>query len=329
MQPFIPARLKQALTFLRLRVPGGPVDDPADLPAARAGLEALARQIPSSALPPMRSVTDLFASVPESDREDGWRGLIRLFEPARCTDRGAAIMEVHGGGFTQGSVAAFQRDAMRLAADTGLRVASVEYRLAPEHPFPTAPHDVARAARWLFAHAADIGVDPGRILFTGASAGANLIMAAALLLRDEGHALPAALMPVCGSFTPGDTDSARRFAEPVFGLGGRALERNLTLYLNRPEDRFHPLVSPVLADLRGLPPVCLFAAALDPLFDDSFALASALRAQGGECYLIEMPGVAHCGVPFGYDPAFRTLMARLAADLLGAGKPGRPRGSAV
>ena len=113
------------------------------------------------------------------------------------------------------------------------------------------------------------------------------------------------------------------------GLGGRALERNLALYLNRPEDRFHPLVSPVLADLRGLPPVCLFAAALDPLFDDSFALASALRAQGGECYLIEMPGVAHCGVPFGYDPAFRTLMARLAADLLGAGKPGRPRGSAA
>lgn len=322
MQPFVPVRLKKALSFLRLRLPGGPVEHAGELPAARARLEATLRGVP---LPPMRSVTDL--PVPPDEDGGGWQGLIRLFEPEHCHDRAPLIVDVHGGGFTMGSVAAMQAWPMRLAASTGFRAATVEYRLAPEHKFPVGLQDVARAVRHLFAQADELGVDPERILLTGQSAGANLIVAATLLLRDTGHPLPCALMPIVGAFAPGGTDSSRRFAEPVFGLGGKGVERCLDHYLRSPEERGHPLVSPVLADLRDMPMTCLFSAALDPLFDDSFAFAQAMRAQGRECYLTEMLGVTHAGLPFGYEPAYYALMVHVIRTLLekDAGGPGSAR----
>ncbi|HCK83064.1 MAG TPA: esterase, partial [Hyphomonadaceae bacterium] len=152
---------------------------------------------------------------------------------------------------------------------------------APEVKFPAPVEDCVAAALWAQEHARALRVDPSKIALGGASAGANLAMAATLMMRDGGLALPRFLLLLYGVYAMRtDTESYRLFGDGNYGLGAEALDFFMSLYLRDAADRANPLASPVLADLRGLPPAFVAIAGLDPLRDDSRALTHELRAAG-------------------------------------------------
>ena len=173
------------------------------------------------------------------------------------------------------------RACRSVSLESGVRVLSVGYRLSPEVKFPAPVEDCVAAALWAQEHARALRVDPSKIALGGASAGANLAMAATLMMRDGRLALPRFLLLLYGVYAMRtDTESYRLFGDGNYGLGAEALDFFMSLCLRDAADRANPLASPVLADLRGLPPAFVAIAGLDPLRDDSRALTHELRAAG-------------------------------------------------
>jgi acetyl esterase len=205
----------------------------------------------------------------------------RLYRPARMP--APMIVFFHGGGFVFGSMDSHYDGFCRaLCGEAGCVVLSLDYRLAPEHPFPAATEDCRDAVRWAAAQAARLGADPARILVAGGSAGGNLAAVTALRLRDEGGpALVGQVLiyPVTDFHTP-PTDSYLAFAE------GHHLTRADMVwfwaqYLSDPGDCAHPYAAPLRApDLTGLPPAFVLTAEYDPLCDEGEAYAERLAAFG-------------------------------------------------
>ncbi|MEO8840363.1 MAG: alpha/beta hydrolase [Kofleriaceae bacterium] len=201
-------------------------------------------------------------------------------------------LHLHGGGWTLG--AADQQDVMlqQLAAATGLVAASVEYRLAPEHPFPAGADDCEDAANWLIASGAPVLAAPARFAIGGESAGAHL--AALTLLRVPRQTFYAANL-VYGAFDLSSTPSVRSWGErnlvlsvPIIEYFGEGFTPKLT-----PEQRRDPKVSPLYADLHGLPPALFTVGALDPLLDDSLFMEARWRAAGNSSTLRVWPHAVH------------------------------------
>jgi len=201
------------------------------------------------------------------------------------------VAYLHGGGWAVGTLDAFDPLCRALANASGALVASIDYRLAPEHPFPAALDDALAAVRWLAAHAGELGADPARVAVAGDSAGANLATVAARRLRDErsgdeaagrgrcGPALrlQALIYPVCDSAL--DSPSYRDF-DSGFGLSAASMKRYWELYLDGADGR-HPDASPLRADdLAGLPPAFVLTVGNDVLRDEGEAYAQALRDAG-------------------------------------------------
>lgn len=220
---------------------------------------------------------------------------LRVVRPAGAA-RGV-YLHVHGGGWMLGAADLQDPDLAALADATGLVVASVEYRLAPERPFPAGPDDCEDAARWLVGAGAGVLAAPPVFVIGGESAGAHLAVLTLLRLRDGG-------------------DLARRFcaANLVFGAYDLSLtasqrlwgERNLVL--SRPlidyfagafapgrslEERRAPEISPLYAELRGLVPALFTVGTLDPLLDDSLFMASRWWVAGNACELRVWPDAVH------------------------------------
>ena len=172
-------------------------------------------------------------------------------------------------------------------------IASIGYRLAPEHPFPAAPEDVRAAVRWLAEHAGDLGADPARVGIAGDSAGGNLAAVTSRRLRDEGGPqlrFQALIYPVCDSAL--NTPSYREKGEG-FGLTAASMRRYWELYLNGGDGR-HPDASPLqAADLAGLPPAYVLTVPDDVLCDEAEAYARALEAAGVPVTLRRFDGAAH------------------------------------
>jgi acetyl esterase len=179
-----------------------------------------------------------------------------------------------------GSLDGFDPLCRALANVSGAIVASVDYRLAPEHPFPAAPDDVRAAVRWLVEHAQELGADPGRVAIAGDSAGGNLAAVTARRLRDEGGPalrLQALVYPVCDSAL--NTPSYRECSDG-FGLSALSMKRFWELYLHGADGR-QPDASPLQAgDLGGLPPAFVLTVRKDVLRDEGEAYARALEAAG-------------------------------------------------
>ncbi len=199
---------------------------------------------------------------------------------------GAAVLFLHGGGFIAGSPQTHRSFAAWLAEASGAELFSLDYRLAPEHPFPAALDDCVAAARALQR-------EGRRLVIAGDSAGAQLAVTTALRLRDANDALPVGLVLVCPvtDFTDAST-SLRTNAEREPLLGLRHREYALGLYAGAVSRR-DPMLSPVYADLRGLPPMIVEASRMEVLWDDARRLVEVAQAAGVPVEFHPHDGLAH------------------------------------
>jgi acetyl esterase len=204
-----------------------------------------------------------------------------------------ATLYLHGGGWTFGSIDTHDGTMRGLAAASGHPVFGIDYRLAPEAPFPAPLDDVLAAAAHL--RSGDLGeaVDPSRLALAGDSAGANLALGAALVLRDRG-APPVTAALIYGCYAPlFDTASHARLGDGAFIMRSEMMRWYWANFLGPGADAPSPYAAPLNADLAGLPPLYLDAAGLDPLVDDS-TLLSAKLAEAGVMHRFDLwPGVVH------------------------------------
>lgn len=222
-----------------------------------------------------------------------------LYRPAEMRARGGAILHIHGGGMVMGSVEQMQAGPAALAAAAGVPVASVEYRLAPEYPFPAPQEDCHSALAWLTGQAGVLGFDAGRIVVAGESAGGGLAAALAIMARDlGGPAIAGQLLtyPMLDHRTGGDECP---YGNPTTGefiwtrasnrFGWRALQGDY-----KADDARRGWFSPSLADdLTGLPPAYIATGSLDLFFDENLDYARRLVAAGVPVDLHSYAGAIH------------------------------------
>ena len=204
-------------------------------------------------------------------------GVPAAWVEAPGADPGRVMLYLHGGGYVIGSIDTHRELAGRLSQASGARVLIIDYRLAPEHPYPAAVEDAAAAYRWLLA---DGGATPARTVIAGDSAGGGLTVAAMLALRDAGDPLPAAgvcLSPWVDMEGIGDSMTAKADVDPMVRKEG--LVRMAGLYLDGADPRT-PLAAPLYADLSGLPPLLIHVGTAETLLDDSARLCERARAAG-------------------------------------------------
>lgn len=218
---------------------------------------------------------------------------VRLYNPGVAAPA-PCVVYLHGGGWVICDLDTHDSICRRLAAAGRFVVASVDYRLAPEHKFPVPLDDCRAALTWLGDHGADWGIDPGRLAVAGDSAGANLALAACLALRDGGQPLPRAAALIYGAYSADlDTPSHQAYGDGRYILSAAAMRWFWGHYTRHPDDRRNPLMAPLHADLNGLPPLLITAAALDPLLDDTERLVARLVGAGAEHRYRLWPGVTH------------------------------------
>lgn len=278
---------------------------PTDLTQMRAMVEANARRAPTRPVP-VAAVRDLIV--------DGSDGPLpaRLYRPDTPGTPPLTVF-FHGGGFIAYSIDTHDALCRELCAASGGAVLSVAYRLAPEHPFPAGVNDAFASLRWAAAHAAELQVDPRRLAVAGDSAGASLAIACALRARDEGGpALRAQLLiyPPVDAVTPHVHESRVSNGDGYFLTRERMAEMG-RLYLADATHAAHPHVSPLHADLRGLPPALVLTAEFDPLRDEGAAFAQALSAAGVRADHRPGPGMIH---GFANMTAFSPPAAQLVDD---------------
>ena len=224
-----------------------------------------------------------------------------------------AILYFHGGGFRIGSVSSHRDLIARIALASGCRVLAINYRLAPEHRFPAALDDAIAAYRWML----DCGLTSANIAFAGDSAGGNLVLAAMLALRERRLPLPvsAVLMsPWTDLAATGASYISRAEADPIHQRAMiLALAKN---YLGGQGDPYDPLVSPLYADLGGLPPLLIQVGDRETVLDDFVMFADMARAAGIDVNLEVWDGMIHVFQMFGAElPEARQAIASIAGFL--------------
>jgi len=206
------------------------------------------------------------------------------------------LVYLHGGGWSIGSPATHAKLTRQLSVGAGVVVVSVDYRLAPEHPFPTPLDDCVAAARWTHANIARWGGDPSRLTIGGDSAGGNLSAAVVNDLRRalefRGALLIYGAFDVLGAWC--DYDRFAPEEDPV--LPKKAMKLMLDAYFSGGASNDDPRVSPLKADLSAFPPACLICGTWDPLFGDSLAFFEKLRANGREAELHRYDEMPHAFV---------------------------------
>jgi acetyl esterase/lipase len=205
---------------------------------------------------------------------------------------GGVYLHFHGGGWIMGSAGQNDERLEGVARRAGVAVVSVDYRLAPEHPYPAPADDAEAAAVWIVSHAAsEFGSD--RIVVGGESAGGHLAATAALRLRDRhGFSDLAGAVLTYAPFDLGLTPSARNFGTRPLVLTTPIIEWLANAYAGG-ADVTDPDVSPLRADLTGFPPTLVVVGTNDPLLDDSLLMAERLGAAGSPVQLHIEPGAAH------------------------------------
>jgi phosphinothricin tripeptide acetyl hydrolase len=199
------------------------------------------------------------------------------------------VLYFHGGGFSVGGIVSHRRAAADIGVEAGARVLLVEYRRAPEHPFPAAVEDCAAAYRWLIGR----GIAPGRIVLAGDSAGGNLVITTLLAARAAGLPRPAAgvcLSPWVDLACTGETYDTKKTEDPIGSRQGLAAAAATYLAGARADD---PRASPLHADLAGLPPLLIQVGSREVLLGDARRLADAASRAGVTVRLEIWPGMIH------------------------------------
>lgn len=293
------------LKLAKLTEKSGPVPTPAEM---RAADEKLNELLGGEQTPVSRVINQEIA---------GPAGVIpvRIYVPEN-TGPLPVVLYFHGGGWVNGSLNTHDNISRKIAHYGKVIVVAVDYRRAPEHPFPAPVQDCYAALQWASLHAADFGGDGTRLGVAGDSAGGNLTAVITLMARDRKAPKISAqvlLYPATNIATM-DTESHQNFATGYL-LTRASMERFRDFYAPNLEDRTKPEVSPLLAgDLSGLPSALVITAEFDPLRDEGEAYADRLKKSGVKTTAKRYPGVVH-----GFIAAQRILpQAELAIAEVGA-----------
>jgi epsilon-lactone hydrolase len=283
--------LAQIVALLRAR----PVNANPSLPDLRRGFDAMMSLIPVP------------ADVKREALAVAGREAERLTPPD--VEPGRAVLYLHGGGYVIGSIQSHRELAARVGRAARAEVLLVDYRLAPEHPFPAAIEDAVAAFRWVLAQ----GFDRRHVAIAGDSAGGGLTVATLLALRDAGGPLPAAavcLSPWVDMEGTAASLATNAATDPVVQKDG--LLAMARLYLGAADAR-DPRASPIHADLSGLPPMLVQVGKAETLLDDSVRLAERARAAGVDVTLDPWDDMIHVWQAFSMLPE-----AHRAVDKIGA-----------
>jgi len=220
---------------------------------------------------------------------------LRVYKPLGAPATLPVLVWFHGGGFVLGNLDQADADCRMLSTDASCMVVSVDYRLAPEHPFAAAPQDCLAATRWVFEHAGELGADGSRIAVGGDSAGGNLATVTALLAKQHGGPrirLQVLVYPVT-DLTSFDTSSYLAYAENHF-LTRAAMIWFRDHYVGGEQGARDPLASPLHhPDLSGLPVAHIVTAECDPLRDEGEAYAERLKDAGTHVTVSRYAGTIH------------------------------------
>jgi monoterpene epsilon-lactone hydrolase len=258
------------------RIKSQPQNPSASIENRRAGMERISERVPADVICEKVSASGVNAE---------W-----ISAPGASADR--VILYLHGGGYVVGSINTHRAMVSRIARASNARALAIDYRLAPEHPFPAAVEDTIAAYRWLLAQ----GYKPGRIVIAGDSAGGGLAIVALLAIRDARLPMPACAVPISPwTDLEGTGESVRTRAAKDVMVTQENLAHSAKQYYGT-HDPKDPLVSPVHANFRGLPPMLIHVGDAEILLDDATRVAASAKAAGVDVELEvwdDMPHVWH------------------------------------
>ena len=258
------------------RIKSQPQNPSASTEQRRAGMERISERVPADVICEKVSAGGVNAE---------W-----IAAPGADADR--VILYLHGGGYVIGSINTHRAMISRIARASNARALAIDYRLAPEHPFPAAVEDTIAAYRWLLAQ----GYKPGKIVIAGDSAGGGLTIAALLAIRDANLPMPAATVPISPwTDLEGTGESVRTRAARDVMVTQENLAYSAKQYYGT-HDPKDPLVSPVHANFRGLPPMLIHVGDAEILLDDATRVAKSAKLAGVDVELEvwdDMPHVWH------------------------------------
>ena len=237
--------------------------------------------------PPIGAVTDRTIDGP------GGSLRLRFYTPRGLSGRSPALLFFHGGGWIYGDLESHDATCRFLAEEAQVRVVAVDYRLAPEAPFPAAVDDSMAAWTWIAEHAQGLGIDPSRIAVGGDSAGGNLAAVVAQQSVAAGGPSPAFQLLIYPATDFAEKAPSRaRFAEGFY-LSQAFMDLAEENYLVGGEDRTDPRLSPLHGDVEGVAPAYVVTAGFDPLLDEGDAYAAKLRAAGVRVEHVREDGLIH------------------------------------
>jgi acetyl esterase len=245
---------------------------------------------------------------------------VRIYSPLSATDAAAALIYFHGGGLVAGSVATHDSIARALAASSGATLISVDYRLAPEHPFPAALEDAVAAIRYSGDHGAQLGIDPTRLGVCGDSAGATLATAACQALARTQAPRLALQVLICPILDYSRLTPSRRELATGYLVDQATLDHDLLHYLPDGVDCSDSRISPLLArDLSGLPRTLIHTAEFDPLRDEGRDYFERLSGAHIEVAYTCHPGMIHLFYGLGgVIPYARIALAQIGGEVRAA-----------
>jgi len=234
---------------------------------------------------------------------------LRLYRPTEPLGEPApALVFFHGGGWVAGGRVTHDAFCRRLAVACGCTVILADYRLAPEHPFPRGLGDCLAVVQWLAANGGALGVDPGRLMVGGDSAGGGLAAAVCVTARDGGGPSIALQLLICPILDMAGRSASRRRLAVGYFLDEATLTRDLELYRPLGVDRADPRLSPLRGkDLSGLPATLIHTAEFDPFIDEGEAYRQRLEAAGTPVRFTCHPGMIHffyampAAIPYALD----------------------------
>jgi acetyl esterase/lipase len=286
--------------------------DITDLPAVRAEMLAMREELPPFEAPD--SITVHKRTLPGPPGEPDVE--VAVFTPVALAAPASALYWMHGGGYVLGDIDGDMAVPAQFSAELGAVVVSVEYRLAPEHPFPAPVEDCYAGLVWMAEHAEELGIDRRKLAVGGLSAGGGLAAALTLMARDRGGpSLCFQLLDIPCLDDRLSTPSMKQFTDTPIWNHPNAV-RSWDAYLGPDRGETSPYAAPArAADLSGLPPAYVITCEFDPLRDEGIEYAQRLMQAGVPAELHHYPGTFHGSAGAGAGTAIATRMVndRLAA----------------